>query len=266
MVFLIFDTCGGLCNQMFDIHNGINFCLKHNIIFTFRYCNFRNNNLISWNNKPFEELFDLEFLNKYNLYINYDTIQNDITEENCYNYNSIRSNLQIDPDKSILEQINNFNKKYVVLTQFWCVNKFRNISDNTIFSSLIPSNHIMLKYNEIKNKLDEPYNFIHYRYEHDFLCHFNCTVESLDKLLQTISFENNDLKIYIATSNIKNILDVTKHTNILYKNDDELHDLNFEQKAFIDYMIGLNSVEACGNRNSSFSHMICGLKGSKYYA
>jgi len=44
---IIFDTYGGLCNQFYDIQNSINFCLKNNIKFTFRYASFRNDNLVS---------------------------------------------------------------------------------------------------------------------------------------------------------------------------------------------------------------------------
>ena len=70
-MILVFDTNSGLCNQFYDIFNGINFCLKNNIHFTFRYCSFRNDNLTSWVEKPFEKLFDTTFLNNYDLYINY---------------------------------------------------------------------------------------------------------------------------------------------------------------------------------------------------
>jgi hypothetical protein len=46
-----------------------------------------------------------------------------------------------------------------------------------------------------------------------------------------------------------------------------LLDLNFEQRAFIDYMFGLNSVECFGHSNSSFSVMINNLKNTNnYYA
>ena len=62
-MILIFDTNGGLCNQFYDIINAINFCLSHNIYFTFRYCAFRNDNLVSWYSQPFEKLFDTGFLN-----------------------------------------------------------------------------------------------------------------------------------------------------------------------------------------------------------
>lgn len=122
----------------------------------------------------------------------------------------------------------------------------------------------MDKYIEIKNTFtNELYNFIHYRYEIDFTQHFKINIESLDILIENIKFKNNDLNVYIATSNIKKILDMNncKYKNLIYKNDDILIDLNFEQKAFIDFMIGINSVEGCGNQKSSFSQMIKNIKG-----
>ena len=81
--------------------------------------------------------------------------------------------------------------------------------------------------------------------------------------------KNNNLKIFIATSNIKNLIDLNncKYKNLIYKNDDMLLDLNFEQRAFIDYMFGLNSVECFGHRQSSFSVMINRIKQTNnYYA
>ena len=129
----------------------------------------------------------------------------------------------------------------------------------------------MEKYIEIKNNiiLDEPYNFIHYRYENDFTNYFNINIEKLDILIENIKFKNNNLKIYIATSNIKKLIDLndSKYKNLIYKNDDMLMDLNYEQRGFIDYMFGLNSIECYGHRKSSFSVMINNLKQTNnYYA
>ncbi len=63
-MILIFDTCGGLCNQIYDINSSINFCLTYNINFSYRYCKFRknNNNLNNFYNEPFEKLFDLTYI------------------------------------------------------------------------------------------------------------------------------------------------------------------------------------------------------------
>jgi hypothetical protein len=126
----------------------------------------------------------------------------------------------------------------------------------------------MEKYIKIQNKLiTEPYNFIHYRYETDFTTHFKVTIKSLDHLLSSINFKNNNLKIYIATSNIKNLINLNdcKYKNLIYKNDDELMELNFEERAFIDYMFGLNSVECYGHKKSSFSCMINNIKKTNNY-
>ena len=268
-MLLIFDPCGGLCNQFYDIVNGINFCLKYNIQFTFRHCNFRNDNLISWSNAPFEKLFDVNFLNKYKLYINYHTIKNNITTENCYNINGYEVSGQFLRDDNILDDLIKLKKKYVVLKQFWSVYKFRDFIDNTIQSYIIPSQYLFNKYIEIKNEIigDEPYNFIHYRYETDFTSYFNVTVESLDSLIEKIKFKDNNLKIFIATSGIKKLVDLNnpKYRNLIYKDDDKLMDLNYEQRAFIDYMFGLNSVECYGNNKSSFSIMINVIKKTNNY-
>lgn len=271
-MILIFDTNSGLCNQFYDILNGINFCLKNNIRFTFRYCSFRNNDLTSWFQSPFETLFDLNFLNKYELYVNYNDIMHKIKEDNCYNFNNRLLAFNVFKDDDILDQLIKLNKDYVVLYQFWSLYKFKYFINNTIYMDIRPSNNIMNKYIEIKNKIigDEPYNFIHYRHEFDFVNYFKINVEKLDILIDNIKFKNNKLKIFIATSNIKNLIDLndkSKYKNIIYKNDDILMDLNFEQRAFIDYMFGLNSIECYGHRKSSFSVMINIIKQTEnYYA
>jgi len=271
MLILIFDTKGGLCNQFYDIINGINFCLKYNVSFTYRHCSFRNDNLHSWSNQPFEKLFNLELFDEYKLYINYDNIKHDITNDNCFDINGNHRALQIFDvnDNDILNQLKNLKKKYVVLSQFWSLYKFQNFIDNTIHTRIFPCKYLMDKYNEIKNKLinNQPYNFIHYRYESDFTNYFKIGIESLDNLIKNINFKNNELKIYIATSNIKNLLDLTdnKYKNLLYKDDDLLSYLNFEECAFIDYMIGINSVECYGHNKSSFSVMINNIKKTHNY-
>ena len=163
------------------------------------------------------------------------------------------------------------NKDYLVLKQFWSLYKSQNFIDKTIHTHILPSKNIMEKYIEIKNRIigNESYNFIHYRYEKDFTGYFIINVDTIDNLIENIKFKNNSLKIFIATSKIKSILDLhnSKYKNLIYKDDDMLMDLNFEQRAFIDYMFGLNSVECYGHRKSSFSVMINNIqKTNNYYA
>jgi hypothetical protein len=268
-MIIIFDTYAGLCNQFYDVVNGIIFCLKNNLRFTFRYCSFRNDDLCSFSDSPFETLFDINFLKNYELYINYNDIKDKITNENCYNYGNRLLTRLVFKDKNILDQLINLNKDYVVLRQFWVVHKLKNSMSNPITTCLRPSSDIMKKYIEIKTNIigDEPYNFIHYRYERDFTKHFKVKVEKLDILIDNIKFKNNNLKIFIATSNLKGLIDLNncKYKNLIFKNDDMLLDLNFEQRAFIDYMFGLNSVECYGHSKSSFSLTINNIKNTNNY-
>jgi len=267
-MILIFDTFGGLCNQIWSINCGINFCLINNIKFSFRYCSFRNNNLVSWYNEPFEKLFCIDFLNKYQyLYIPIGDII--LTKDNTYNYeNTLNSNKIITGEDDVLTKLLSFNKEYVILRQFHSTYKFRKIIDN-VNSYITPSKRLLDKYVEIKNKLlytNEQYNFIHYRYEHDFTRHFKlANVELLKDLIERLklNFKNPSLKIYIATTNIDTLIDLndTEIKNIIITKDEgELTEYNFEEKAFIDFMFGKNSEEVFGHKLSSFSVMLNHLK------
>jgi hypothetical protein len=270
-MILIFDTFGGLCNQFFEINSGINFCIINNIKFSFRYCSFRNNNLLTWHKKNFEELFDSEFLKPYHpLYIDFKEIT--LTKDNTYNYeNTLNSNAILNSEDDILTQLINFNKEYIMLKQFWKTYKFRNIIDN-VNNKITPSKKLLDKYLEIKKHIfhsNEPYNFIHYRYEKDFTNYFNLNnIENLKDLILKPKFKDPSLKIYIATTNIHTLIDLNDvdiKDIIVTKNDSQLLDYNFEEKAFIDFMIGKNSIEVYGHSKSSFSVMLNNLKKTKNY-
>ena len=167
----------------------------------------------------------------------------------------------------------NINKEFIVLKQFWAVYKFKEII-TSMDTHILPSNRLMDIYNQLKQNIihnNEPYNFLHYRYEHDFTNHFNLKIEDLKTIILRIknNYKNPNLKIYIATNNIKNLININdpELSDIIFKNDDEINDYNYEEKAFIDYMIGLHSVEVYGHNNSSFSHMLNNLKNTNnYYA
>ena len=270
-MIIIFDTFGGLCNQFYDIICGINFCIIHNISFTFRYCSFRNPNLNSWHDTPFDKLFDTSFLNKYNtLYINFDNLNIPLTHKNTYN---LDGKLSVHLNINELNDIIKIQKKYIILKQFWPIHKFSNIVDNNIVSHILPSKRLIELYNKIKNDLlpnNEKYNFIHYRYEIDFTSHFNLSVDFLANVIlnTTKKFKVPELKIYIATSNIKNIIDLNNielNNFIITKDEDKLTDYNFEELAFIDFMFGLNSNEVYGHNKSSFSCMLNNIKCTNNY-
>ena len=273
-MILIFDTYAGLCNQFYDIQCAINFCLIHNIEFSFRYASFRNNDLISWYNVPFHELFDTSFLKKYDLYIDYNQLYLKLNHENTFNnHNTVCCNKFLSREK-ILEQLLQINKSCIILKQFWDVYAFKEIRED-INRLIAPSSKIMRKYNQIKKELcleKNTYNFLHYRYESDFIHHFKINnMKSLKEIIFEKPFLNKNSKIYIATTKLKELLKKEDFNEneikdvILYKNEDSLNNWNFEEKAFIDYMIGLNSVEVLGHKNSSFSVMLNNLKGTNQY-
>ena len=266
-MIIIIETFGGLCNQFYDINCTVNFCIINNIKFAFRYCSFRNKNLTSWYNEPFEKLFDIPYINKHNLYVDYNTLY--LTNKNTYNLESNRAiNLFTE---NYLNEIKNIDKEFIVLKQFWAVYAFKQIIDN-LNPYILPSKRIMDIYDRIQNQIinKEQYNFIHYRYEHDFVNHFKCIIPNLKSIiLNTKSkFKNPNLKIYIATSNIKQLIDLNDPevcNIILTKNEEELCEYNFEELGFIDYMFGLNSNEIFGHNNSSFSVMLNHLKNTSNY-
>jgi len=272
-MILIFDTFGGLCNQFYDINCGINFCLINNIKFSFRYCSFRNDNLVSWTNEPFEKLFCTDFLKKYQtLYIPIEDLL--LTKDNTYNYEkTLNSNNLINNEDDILTKLISFNKEYVILRQFYITYKFKKIIDN-VNNYIMPSKRLWDKHLEIKNNIlqvDEQYNFIHYRYEDDFTKHFKLNnIETLCDLISKLKtkFKNPSLKIYIATTNIDTLIDLnnTDIKNIIITKDEgKLTQYNFEEKAFIDYIIGKNAVEVFGHKLSAFSCMLNQIKKTQNF-
>lgn len=268
MPIFIFDTRGGLCNQFYDINCGINFCLIHNFKFTFRYCLFRNDNLISWYERNFEDLFDLKMFEKYDNYIKFETLK--LTDDNTYNLHDERE-CRTFLTNNYLEELLKIDKPYIVLKQIHGVYKFCKIIDN-VYPNILPSKKILNLYEKIKTNLlldNEEYNFIHYRYEIDFVTYFKISVDNLENVISNTieKFKNPNLKIYIATSNIKNVINKESkfYDKIIAKNEDELKDYNFEELAFVDYMFGLNSNEVFGHKKSSFSNMLNSLKKTNNY-
>jgi len=275
-MILIFSTCGGLCNQLFDILYAINFCVYYNYQFSFKYCSFRNKDLISWVYQDFNKLFDISEILKEskNLYI--DLIE--ITEENTYNFSnnySDNSKLFGKTQTDLISVLNKIDKKYIMIPLFRMFKS--SIQNKLIQNKILPPIGLINLYNNIKNKLlnnNEKYNFIHYRYEHDFINFFKIKITPFKDMYLHIKnkFKNTTLKIYIATSNFKSLIDLNDidlndpdFNQIITKNEDELVDYNFEELAFIDFMFGKNSEEVYGHKQSSFSYTLNNMKGTGNY-
>jgi hypothetical protein len=272
-MIIVFDTWGGLCNQFYDINCGINFCIANNFKFTFRNCAFRNKNMVSWTDEPFDKLFDISSIIERYKYLYINPYGLELTDDNTHNINGNLANHIF--SNNYIEELGKIKKEYVILKLFWSLNAFSCIVDHNIYSEIKPSERLLVSYNKLKDQLlinNEKYNFIHYRYESDFTQHFRLKVEPLKDLILKLknSFKESGLKIYIATSSIRSVinLDDDDVKDIIFtKNEDELKDYNFEELAFIDYMFGLNSNEVYGHRNSSFSVILNALKGTNnFYA
>ena len=278
-MILIFDVGGGLCNQIFDINCSIDIAIKYNFKFTFRYCSFRLENLTTFdNNKSFNDLFDETIYYKFENFIPFKNISLLLNNDNTINYISTKVNRWANDEEHLINMLNmipiNTNKKYIIIKQIVSIYNLNTIKNN-IYSIINPNNKIMNIYFHIqKYILPQKYNLIHYRYENDFTNFFNIeNIKSLDYLMENIHFKNKNLKIYVACSNLKSLSktvyllkDFSQYTNIIIKDDylekNNLHNLNFEEKAFIEFMIGKNAEEVYGHNKSSFSLLLNFMKNT----
>lgn len=88
-------------------------------------------------------------------------------------------------------------------------------------ATIIPSSKIWKEYNDFISTIDFQYNFIHFRYENDMKKMLTVlkNIKSLDYTLSDViklnAFENNHLKIYVATTDIEKLLE-NPPDNIFY--------------------------------------------------
>jgi len=278
-MILIFDVGGGLCNQIFDINCSIDIAIKYKFKFSFRHCSFRLKDLTTFdNNKDFNDLFDESAYYKFDHFIPFKNISLLLNNDNTINYISTKVNKWANDEEHLINMIKmiptNTKKKYIIIKHIFSIYNFKNIKNN-IYSIIHPNNKIMKMYLHIKKYiLPKKYNLIHYRYENDFTSFFKIeNIKSIDYLIENINFKNKNLKIYIACSNLKSLSktvyllkDFNEYTNIIIKDDYlenyNLNNLNFEEKAFIDFMIGKNAEEVYGHNKSSFSLLLNFMKNT----
>lgn len=273
MFTLIFDTYSGLCNQMYDIQAAVNYCLAYNIQFSFRFASLRTrHDLCRWFDIPFDKLFDDSMFTRFSLYKPYHTLDCNPTNTHHYN-NQIRAIEWLDPNRALLPQFEHTGKKYIVLRQFWSIPCNIKEQCNT-FALITPCKKIRSIFRALRREiLPEQYNFIHYRYEDDFNAHFNiATPLRLCDIINHVQFNQSILPTYIAANNVNKLpisllskpLDTMD--SVLYKSSVETTDLNFEEAAFVDFMIGKNAQQVYGHHNSSFSALLnMGHATNNYY-
>jgi hypothetical protein len=263
MFTLIFDTYSGLCNQMYDIQAAVNFCTAYNIPFSFRYSSLRESkDLRKWFDVPFTHIFDETLLTKFKLYKPFNTLK--CSPENTHNYkNDVRAIEWLDINKAILPQLECIQKPHIVLRQFWSIPRYIHEKHN-IYSSIKPCDRLMRIYNNMRDKLlPKKYNFIHYRYEEDFNAHFKITTPlKLCDIINHVKFRDKTIPTYIAANRVTDLpprllsTPINQLNNIIYKSAKITDGLNFEEAAFIDFMIGKEATEVYGHHNSSFSVLL----------
>jgi len=277
-MILIFDTFSGLCNQILDIQCAIHFCTTNHYTFTFRFCCFRNkDNIKLFFDQPFGRLFNKKTFSTYSTYIDFETIKKDINPNNTFNYQNKRAIEIFKNENEVINHLKHMKSKYIILKQFFSINNFKHQLQK-YYLKIKPNNNLFTIFLHIKKKLLPPkYNYIHFRYETDFTDFFKTKdIYSIDSLLKRLKFKNNQLKIYIACSNIKKlskthllINDLYSYKNILFKDDfiiqNNLDYMNFEELAFIDFLIGINSCEIYGHKKSSFSSLLNSFKKTNNY-
>jgi len=292
---LIFDLGGGFADMMKTILCIVDFTSKNNFNFTIRYCTCRPQD----KTKPVSEniklngcrydvtnLFDEKTFLIYDNYVPYNTIKEKIIEENTYDFytDKILGNLfdnnkkdyMNSISKNILNIINNCNKEFIIIGKGSCfyINYSKRFNKE-FYDTLIPTQKIIDEYNNIKKDIKEPYNFIHYRYEEDMRklatnMSGEYYVPVLDTLLDSNLFKNNTYKIYVATSTIEQLYkkklmnnDINFYQNIFYKKNTKLE--YFDENAWVDFKIGMDSEEICGFSHSGFSVNLNSLKKTRNY-
>jgi len=270
MFTLIFDTHGGLCNQMYDINYAVNFCMIYDIPFSFRFASLRcNDDLTQWYNTDFNKLFDDSLFNIITLYKPFSDLQ--ISEGELYCVDDKRCVEWLNKDRALYPQLDRLEKPYIVLRQFWAVCPPIVHERCNLYANIMPCERLLDLYNNIRTYLPKEYNLIHYRYENDFIEHFKLNQIPLCSIIENYQFKNPILPIYIATYDINNIpstlltKSLSHFPQCVYKPIHISNTLNFEEGAFIDFLIGRNANEVVGHHNSSFSVLLNNAHATNNY-
>jgi hypothetical protein len=295
---LIFNLSGGLTDMKKNLLSIKIFCENNNYNFTIKNCSAKpqDNNLNKFipesvkNNDymyDVKELFDEKTFLIYKNYISYDDVKDKITDINTFNFFSIYNVGSIFSDKNTKNYLIKNHKKiiydstkdfeFIYMGNHFhfigdiCISKY--LYDVEFHNSVIPNKKIIDSVNSFKNEIKTNYNFIHYRYESDMMIHVNKISKFkhilLDDIFNLNFFEKKDLPLYIATTNIeelyknKHVLkNIEDYNNIFYNKNKFIY---FNENAFFDFMIGLNSDKILGFSKSGFSITMNRLKNTNNY-
>ena len=264
---LILDTAAGLCNQMMDIETFASFCVANEYSFSFRHCSFRNKDLRTFFPVEFESLFDASSFKRFRKYSTF----SELDFRGCKMLESWP--LGIKTSQEVSDFLKSAEGKYshIFIPQFWPLFDYENLKIHSDLK-IEPSKKIKEFFKEIKNTLPKKYNFLHYRYEPDFVEHFKIDAKEIKNTkLSTLLKKNifkNDLPIYLSCSKpliaLKGI-PIRDRKNILYNDETRLTHFNFDESAYADYLIGEGAEEVFGHSKSSFSARLNLAKNSSNY-
>ena len=164
---------------------------------------------------------------------------------------------------------------FLVLNQFWPIFNWSN-SHLTILPKILPAKKIKIKFEQLRANLPPEYNFLHYRYEFDFVNHFikigsPISFPKLQIILDSKIFSRPNLPIYIAASSLAALdqshlkIGINKLDNIIYTDETKINNFNYEAAAYLDFLIGENSNEVFGHSRSSFSQALNNQKNTANY-
>jgi len=295
---LIFNLSGGLTDMKKNLISITIFCETNNYYFTIKDCCARPQDIhfdkiidenIKKNKYMYDvkELFDEKTFFIYKNYISYDNIKNKISDINTFNFYSIynvhsifsdnlKRNYLIENHKKIIYDSTKEFEYIYMGNHFYFINPIdinKYLCDIEFHKSVIPNKKIIDAVNSFLNEVKYAYNFIHYRYEKDMVESVNKASKFknilLDDILNLNFFKNNNLPIYIATTDIENFYEnklslkkIEDYNNIFYNKNKFTF---FDENAFFDFMIGLNSLEIIGFSFSGFSISLNNLKKTQNY-
>jgi hypothetical protein len=174
----------------------------------------------------------------------------------------------------MLDNINHSNKEYIIIGgQFWYYSKISFMKYiKKITEKITQSKKISDEYQRNLNLFNCKFNAIHYRYENDYINHFKkrnlntpYIVPPIDELIENIPFKNN-YKIFICTSMIESLYEkkllykeLVNYDNLIFKYKNEL---NYDENAFLDFLLCKNCEEFYGNNISGFTNLINNVKNT----
>lgn len=291
MTILIFNLSGGFTDMKKNLLAITLFTKEHNYKFTIKNCTARPQ-MLDLNTSKIDEqiikngymydvknLFDEKTFLIYDNYISFETI--DSCDQNTFDFNTTCKPSLIFKDRSHLSNyktiIKEIDKPYIYMGNhfyFYSGYNITSVYSKEFNATIIPSSKILNEYNNFMSTIDFQYNFIHFRYENDMKKMLTVlkNIKSLDYTLSDViklnAFENN-LKIYVATTDIedfydKKLIENPLDTYNIFYNKKKC--VFFDENAFIDFLIGMNSVEVLGFSHSGFSVCLNKLKNkNKYY-